>query len=145
MRLDNNFKFKYDPFGLVDFNVQDARAILVPPEKPKSNWSWVWWLLLIVFLGIFIYLATKIYDKFTEEKETLKADESSSDELLNEEEIKSISENNNAESHKLLPEHKVIARYDLGDETNWDLVLLESKKAEGKAKFVKGYGWLLYE
>lgn len=145
MRLDNNFKFQYDPFGLVDFNTQDARAMLIPPKKPKSNWSWIWWLLLIVFLGIFIYLATKIYDKFTRKKEILKIDESLSSDLLPISETEELFEEETTETHKLLPEHKVINRLDLGDEANWDLVLLESKKAEGKAKFAKGHGWLLYE
>jgi hypothetical protein len=145
MRLDNNFKFKYDPFGLVDFSTQNAKAMLVPPNRPKSNWSWVWWFLLILFLGIFIYLATKVYDKFTEEKETLKTNENPSNELSLISNSEDLFEGTTVETHKLLPEHKVIIRLDLGNEANWDLVILESKKAEEKAEFVKGHGWLLYE
>jgi hypothetical protein len=145
MRLDNNFKFKYDPFGLVDFNVQDAKAVLMPPEKPKSNWSWVWWLLLIIFLGFFIYIATKIYDEFTKKKEGSEVNNNSNDELSRIEDASDNSEAGIIENHKLLPEYKVIARLDLGNEANWDSALLEVKKAEGKAKFIKGHGWLLYE
>jgi hypothetical protein len=36
-------------------------------------------------------------------------------------------------------------RLDLADEAKWDLELLEAKKKEGKAEFVKGKDWLLYE
>ena len=54
----------------------------LPPNKPKSSWSWIWWVLLIVLFGIFIYFATKIYDKFTKDVKEFKADEHSSEKLL---------------------------------------------------------------
>ena len=45
---------------------------------------------------------------------------------------------------KLLPELKVNKRYDIADEATWDNELILAKFDEGKAKFIKNKGWLIY-
>lgn len=139
MQLDNKFRFSYDPFGLVDFNSKNGRYV---PKPPKSNWGWVLWIVLLLILGLGILFRETIYKFFfsqTDEIDDKPEKVEPNDEVLKQ--LPTVT----AQSFKLQPEHKVIMRLDLADEAKWDLELLEAKKKEGKAEFVKGKGWLLYE
>jgi hypothetical protein len=139
MQLDNKFRFSYDPFGLVDFNSKSGRYV---PKPPKSNWGWILCIVLLLILGLGILFRETIYKFFfpqTDEVDDKPEKVESNDEVLKQ--LPAVT----AQSFKLQPEHKVIMRLDLADEAKWDLELLEAKKKEGKAEFVKGKGWLLYE
>jgi hypothetical protein len=142
MRLDNNFKFKYDPFGLVDFSYKNIPYVeSIPTPKSKSSFAWILWGLVILVLGAIIYLCFKTYDSIVTKDDKI----STNNEMLKIDEAEALFKNGDDVAWKLLPEHKVIARYDLGKEDSWNLELLELKKSQSKAQFVKGHGWLLYE
>jgi hypothetical protein len=138
MLLNNNFKFKQDPFGLVDFN---QGIPFLPSKPPKSGLGWVWWILIILIFGGIIYLGSVIYNHVKDDKD---------DSLKEPDIVPEINDLENEEKkvekhiQKLLPEHKVEMRLPLADKANWDFEYIEAKKAEGKAEFVKGYGWLIY-
>lgn len=138
MQLNNSFKFNQDPFGLVDFT---KGISLIPSKPPKSTWGWLWWILIILVFGGVIYLGSLIYDYINEEKENSLKEPDVIPEINDLE-----AEEEKIEKHiqKLLPEHKVEMRLPLADKANWDFAYIEAKKEEGKAEFVKGYGWLIY-
>ena len=138
MQLNNSFKFKQDPFGLVDFK---QGIPFLPSKPPKSGLGWVGWTIVILIFGVIIYLGSLAYDYIKDDKkDSLKEpdivpeiDGSVQEEEKEEKQIR-----------KLLPEHKVEMRLDLADKANWDFAYIEAKKAEGKAIFVKNEGWLIY-
>ena len=138
MQLNNSFKFKQDPFRLVDFN---QGIPFLPSKPPKSGLGWVWWTIIILIFGGIIYLGKVIYNYVKEDnKDSLKEPDiiPEINDLENEE------EKVEKQIQKLLPEHKVELRLDLADKSNWDFAYIEAKKAEGKAVFVKNEGWLIY-
>jgi flagellar basal body-associated protein FliL len=139
MQLDNKFRFSYDPFGLVDFNSKNGRYV---PKPPKSNWGWVLWIILLLILGLGILFRETIYKFFFPTTDDV---DDKSEKIEPNEEVSEQLPAVTAQVYKLQPEHKVIMRLDLADEAKWDLELLEAKKKEGKAEFVKGKGWLLYK
>jgi hypothetical protein len=135
MQLNNNFKFNQDPFGLVDFT---KGVSSIPSKKPESGLGWVWWVLIILIFGGIIYLGSLAYNYVKEDKkDSMKEPDTvpEIDDPIQEEE---------KQTRKLLPEHKVEMRLDLANKANWDFAYIEAKKAEGKAIFVKNEGWLIY-
>ena len=135
MQLNNNFKFSHDPFGLVDFK---KGIPFVPPKPPKSGLGWVGWLLIILIFGGIIYLGSLAYNYVKDDKK----DPIKEPDIVPE--IDDSVQEEDKQIRKLLPEHKVEMRLPLADKANWDFEYIEAKKAEGKAEFVKGYGWLIY-
>ena len=138
MQLNNNFKFKQDPFGLVDFS---KGVSFIPSKPPKSGLGWIWWILIILIFGGIIYLGSLAYNYIKDDKkDSIKEPDAVPD--IND----SVKEEEKEEKQirKLLPEHKVEIRLDLADKANWDFAYIEAKKAEGKAIFVKNEGWLIY-
>lgn len=135
MQLNNNFKFSHDPFGLVDFK---KGIPFVPPKPPKSGLGWVGWLLIILIFGGIIYLGSLAYDYVKDDKK----DSLKEPDIVPE--IDDSVQEEDKQIRKLLPEHKVEMRLPLADKANWDFEYIEAKKAEDKAEFVKGYGWLIY-
>ena len=132
MLLDNNFKYLHDPFGIVDFSTSNIIPIIVPTPKHSKS-SWFWWFLIIVILLIIVFLGRPIYHFFFKKKE----DEVGKEKCSN---MKTL-----ASKIKLPSQQKIIGQYDLGNEVNWNLELIELKKAEGKAVFIAQKGWILYE
>ena len=138
MQLNNNFKFKQDPFGLVDF----SKGISTIPSKPtKSGLGWIGWAIVILIFGIIIYLGSLAYNYIKDDKKDSLKEPDIVPEIDGSVEEEEKEEN---QIRKLLPEHKVEMRLDLADKANWDFAYIEAKKAEGKAIFVKNEGWLIY-
>lgn len=126
MQLDNNFRFKHDPFGLMDFGIQDV--IILPNEQKnttrKSKWMRFAYILLLVSLIIVFckYIYTYFKTKY----------------------IPDISTEPTIEQLKI-PDGKIIKTLPLSEQGEWDNTYLEAKKAEGKAYFVTNQGWYIYE
>ena len=137
MQLNNSFKFKQDPFGLVDFK---QGIPFLPSKPPKSGLGWVGWTIVILIFGVIIYLGSLAYDYIKDDKK---------DSLKNPDIVPEIDgsvqeEKEEKQIRKLLPEHKVEMRLDLADKANWDFAYIEAKKSECKEIFVKNEGWLIY-
>ncbi|WP_144080136.1 hypothetical protein [Flectobacillus major] len=131
--MDNNFKYSYDPFGIVDFSISNVAQIVSPSSKPSKS-KWFWWLLIVLIIIVLVFCGRAIYRYFVKRKEQRKAN---TDKVSYTPKVVA----------KIIPtptELKIIAQFDLGNEANWDMKLLESKKAEGKAIFIGQKGWLVY-
>jgi quinol-cytochrome oxidoreductase complex cytochrome b subunit len=111
------------------------------PKKKSYFWKVVLFILGIVLIAL-IYLFRDIiweifFPKNKVEKPTKTESKVVEPEVVQTEVIPKT-------PFKLLPEWKVIKRYDIADEATWDKDFINAKFSEGKAVFVKNKGWLIY-
>ncbi|WP_044173520.1 hypothetical protein [Flectobacillus major] len=144
--MTNNIFFSEDPFEIFSRSTPSSLGSTSSSSKSGSSfWTIILIVLLIVGMAI-IYLYRHTILKFFLGSSTPPNEVSPSV-------TDTVAEENNEikaspverQPFKLLPEHKVIRRFDLSDQDNWDKALIVLKEKEGKAVFVAGKGWLIYE
>jgi len=135
-----SFRYSQDPFGV--FPNDDSGGFRFKSPKKKSYfWKVVLFILGIVLIAL-IYLFRDIiweifFPKNKVENPTKTESKVVEPEVIQTEVIPKT-------PFKLLPEWKVIKRYDIADEATWDKDFINAKLSEGKAVFVQNKGWLIY-
>lgn len=141
-----NFAYSKDPFGM--FTVRGSGGFMgfKPPKKKSNFWEIILFVFGIILIVLMIFFRDVVWEIFFPKSKEVNPTKTESKivkpkviqtEVIQTEIIPKI-------PFKLLPEWKVIKRYDIADEATWDNELILAKFDEGKAKFIKNKGWLIY-
>lgn len=136
-----NFRYSKDPFGIFSVKGSGGFGGFIPPKKKSYFWSIVVVGIGIILIGLIYFFRDIIWEIFFPKSKIVTPPKTESKivepEVILEEVIPKV-------PFKLLPERKVIERFDLKDEATWDKDFILAKFDEGKAEFVKNKGWLIY-
>ena len=136
-----NFLYSKDPFGMFTVKGSGGFVGFKPPKKKSNFWEIVLIVCGIILIGLVIVFRDVIWEIFFPKSKVVSPQKTESKiiepEVIQTEVIPKI-------PFKLLPEWKVIKRYDIADEATWDNEFILAKFDEGKAEFVKNKGWLIY-
>lgn len=136
-----NFRYSKDPFGIFSVKGSGGFGGFEPPKKKSNFWEIVLFVCGIILIVLVIVFRDVIWGIFFPKSKMVNPTKTESKiiepEVIQTEVIPKI-------PFKLLPEWKVIKRYDIADEATWDREFILTKFDEGKADFVKNKGWLIY-
>jgi len=136
-----NFRYSKDPFGIFPVKGSGGFGGFKPPKKKSYFWDIVLFVCGIILIGLVIVFRDVIWGIFFPKSKVVNPTKTESKiiepDVIPTEIIPKI-------PFKLLPEWKVIKRYDIADEATWDNEFILAKFDEGKAEFVKNKGWFIY-